>query len=231
MKSKKIFKIGAGIVIFFTLPSLLFFGYLYLKYDTPLPTGTAGKAADDLATKMIVALNYEAYVNTDVFEWTYKQRRHYKWEKSKGICEVYWEQYKVNLDLKDSNHKAYVHSFKVDGDLAEDLIEKAVKYYENDSFWVFAPHRVFDQGVERALVDTDNGDALLVTYNTGDTYLWQLDDDSMPKSFKMWTSQLPIDGMETSWSDWTTTETGVKLPTLHKILFFGMEITDIKGVN
>ncbi|TWO33113.1 hypothetical protein E1J38_008130 [Seonamhaeicola sediminis] len=229
MKFKKTYKIIVGVIIFFTLPTLLFFCFLYIKYHEPLPYGSKGKKADDLATKMLVAVNYEAFVGTDVFEWTYKNRRHYKWEKTKNICEVYWKQYKVSLNLNDSRlHKAHVHSFKVDGDLAEKLIRKAVKYYENDSFWVFAPYRVFDEGVKRELVDNND---LLVTYKNGDSYLWILDDHGMPISFKMWTSQFPIDGIEVLWSHWKTTETGAKLPTLIKFFIFGTEITDIKGTG
>lgn len=228
MKLKKILKIILGTVIFLTLPSLLFFGFLYFKYNEDLPQGTEGKQADAVATKMLIALNYEAFVSTEVFEWTYKKRRHYKWEKSKNNCDVYWKQYKVNLDLKDeNNHQAYVHSFQVDGDLAEKLIKKAIKYYKNDSFWVFAPYRIFNQNTKRELIGND----LLVTYSNGNSYLWQLDDNGMPNSFKMWTSELPIKGLEASWTDWANTETGVYLPTFHKILFFGMEISDIKGTD
>ncbi|WP_282135797.1 hypothetical protein [Seonamhaeicola maritimus] len=225
---KKVYKVVIGVIIFFTLPSLLLFGFLYYKYNEPLPSGSKGTEADNLATKMLIAINYEAYVATDIFEWTFKNKRHYKWEKYKNECEVYWKQYKVSLNLIDSNlHQAYVHSFKVDGELAEELIEKAVKHYKNDSFWVFAPYRVFDQGVKRELVNNN----LLVTYANGHSYLWQLAEDGMPKSFKMWTTELPIDGLETSWKDWTITETGAKLPTFHKLFLFGMEITDIKGMN
>jgi len=39
IKSKKILKIVAGVIIFFTLPSILFFGFLYFKYNEDLPTG------------------------------------------------------------------------------------------------------------------------------------------------------------------------------------------------
>jgi len=218
-----------GVVIFLTLPSLLFYGILHLKYNEDVPYGIQGEKTDALATKMLIALNYEAYVSTNTFEWTYKQKRHYKWEKAKAVCEVYWKQYKVSLNLKDSNqHSAYVHSFKVDGDLAKDLIKKAIKYHKNDTFWVFAPYMVFNPGVKRELVDNKD---LLVTYTNGDAYLWQLEENGMPNSFKMWNSELPIDGLEMSWNNWKTTKTGAKLPTFHKVLFFGMEISHIKGTN
>ena len=47
----------------------------------------------------------------------------------------------------------------------------------------------------------------------------------------MWTSILPIKGLEASWTDWTITESGAKLPTLHKLLFIGIDITDIQGTK
>ena len=230
-KSKKNpFKIALGVVIFFTLPSLLFFAFVYFKYSEELPIGIENEKANTLATKMLTSLNKKAYDSTNVFEWTFKSKRHYKWEKYKNCCEVYWADNKVKLNFEDNTlNQAFVHSFKVDGELADELIKKASKYYKNDSFWVFAPYRIFDEGVKRALVTTAQGDALLVTYKSGDSYLWQLDSSGKPTGFKMWTSQFPIDGLETSWTDWATTETGVQLPTFHKTLFFGMEITDIKG--
>jgi len=238
MKIKKTFKIIAGIVIFFTLPSLLFFGFLYFKYNEDLPTGIKGKEADALAHKMLKALNHEAYNNTTTIEWTFKKRHHYKWDKQKNICEVSWKDYKVNLDLNTmSNSEAFVHSFIIKNELTQDLIDKALNYFNNDSFWLVAPYKVFDKGTERQLVTLENKkEALLVTYNAGgstpgDSYLWLLDETGKPKSFKMWTSILPIDGLEASWSDWTTTETGVELPTFHKLMVLGLEIDDIKTSN
>jgi hypothetical protein len=44
----------------------------------------------------------------------------------------------------------------------------------------------------------------------------------------MWVDILPINGLEASWSDWTTTDTGAELPTFHKLLAFGLEIEDVK---
>jgi hypothetical protein len=238
IKPKKVLKIATGIIIFLTLPSLLFFGFLYFKYNEDLPTGTQGENADALAYSMLEALNYEAYEETNIIEWTFKKRHHYVWKKHKNICEVYWKEYKVILDLNIiSNSKVYIHGFIIESELADALIEKAVNYFNNDSFWLVAPYKVFDEGVERRLVKTDaKNNALLVTYTAGgstpgDSYLWLLDDSNKPKAFKMWTSILPIDGLEASWSDWTTTESGAQLPTFHKLLVLGLEIEDIEGIK
>ena len=238
MNIRKVLKITAGIVIFLTLPSLLFFGAIYFKYNEDLPTGIQGEQADALANKMLNALDYKAYEATHYLEWTFKRRHHYKWDKKDSTCLVYWKEFKVDLNLKDySQSKAYVHSFKVEGEQSNELTQKAIKYFNNDSFWLVAPYKVFDKGTERRLVTLEDGSqSLLITYTTGgstpgDSYLWILDHNKKPKSFKLWTSILPIQGVEASWDDWITTESGAQLPTFHKLLFLGLELRDVKGTK
>lgn len=238
MKFKKTIKIIAGVLIFLTLPSLLFFGYLYFRYHEDLPLGTDPEQADVLANKMLNALDYEAYQNTNYIEWMFKKRRFYKWKKDRQTCMVYWKDYKVDLNL--NNHDlsiAYIHNFNVEGEIGKDLIAKAVKYFNNDSFWLVAPYKIFDEGTKRGVVTLDDGNqGLLVTYTTGgttpgDSYLWHFDSTGKPKSFQMWVSILPINGLEASWTDWTATESGAQLPTFHNLSFFGFELSDIKGLK
>lgn len=236
MKTKKLVKIILGVVIFLTLPSLVFFGFVYFKYNEDLPIGIQGEQADALATKMLDALDYEAYKNTNYLEWTFKRKHHFEWQKDKNICKVYWENFKVELNLNyPSDSKAFVHGFMVHNEQANELIEKAVTYFNNDSFWLVAPYKVFDDGTIRSLVTTKNGEqALLVTYTTGgstpgDSYLWLFKDNGKPRSFRMWVDILPIGGLEASWSNWTKTESGAQLPTFHKMLLFGLEIDNVVG--
>ena len=236
MKLKKTLKIIAGVIIFFTLPSLLLFGFLYFKYNEPLPQGIQGEQADALANEMLTALNHKAYKATDYIEWTFKKRHHYKWNKTENICEVYWKSYKVTLDLNDnSKSKVFKNEIKIEAESKRELIKKARDYFNNDSFWLVAPYKVFDKGTERRLVTLENNEkALLITYisggsTPGDSYLWHLDENGKPKSFQMWVSILPINGLKATWSDWTTTETGAQLPTFHKLMVLGLEIDDINS--
>ncbi|CAH8286380.1 hypothetical protein EV196_106272 [Mariniflexile fucanivorans] len=239
MKLKKIIKIITGTLVFLTLPSLLFFGFLYFKYNEDLPTGVQGTEADALAYKMLDALNHEAYKNTNYIEWTFKRKHYYKWKKNKSTCDVYWKEYKVSLNLNDaSQNQAFVHSFKVmDDDLSKELIEKARKYFNNDSFWLVAPYKIFDKGTERRLVTLENNKkALLVTYTSGgttpgDSYLWHFDKNGKPTSFQMWVDILPIDGLTATWNDWVTTESGAQLPSFHEFGVFNLEISHIKGTK
>ena len=237
-KTKRVLKIIGGIIIFFTLPTLLLFGFFYLKYNENLPTGQQGAEADQLATHMLQALNEAAYLSTDYLEWTFKGSHHYKWYKSKNTCEVYWDNFTVILDLENHNNsKVFVVEQEYNGVEKHDYINKAETYFNNDSFWLVAPYKVFDKGVERRLVRTEDGkDALLVTYTSGgstpgDSYLWHFDDYGKPKSYQMWVDILPIEGLEATWENWVTTESGAQLPTFHKLLFLGLEMGDVKGLN
>ncbi|MCB4809071.1 hypothetical protein LG651_12505 [Tamlana sp. 62-3] len=237
-KIKKTFKIVVGVIVFLTLPSLLFFGFLFFKYNEDLPAGKQGKQADALATKMLKTLNYQAYKNTDYIEWTFKKRHHFNWDKKNNICDVFWRNNKVILNFNNlSKSKAYTNNIPQSGENATKLIKKATTLFNNDSFWLVAPFKVFDDGVERRLVKTEtNGDALLVSYTSGgstpgDSYLWIFDENGKPKAFKIWASILPIKGLEASWSDWKTTETGAELPTFHKLLVLGLELDDIRTFN
>ncbi|MBU2920089.1 hypothetical protein KO504_01925 [Winogradskyella psychrotolerans] len=237
-KLKKALKIIGGVIVFFTLPSLLLFGFIYFKYNEDLPKGQPGAKADQLATKMLDALDEAAYLNTDYLEWTFKGKQHYKWYKSNHTCEVYWDNFTVLLDFENPNNsKVFVLEQEYNGIEKQDYITKAENYFNNDSFWLVAPYKVFDKGTERRLVKTkDQKDALLVTYTSGgstpgDSYLWHLDANGKPTSFQMWVDILPIDGLEATWENWVTTETGAELPTFHKLLFLGIEMGDVKGLS
>ncbi|NQX85964.1 MAG: hypothetical protein HRT67_08665 [Flavobacteriaceae bacterium] len=236
MKLPKTLKIIFGVILFLTLPTTLFVGVIYFKYHEDLPESVISIEADKMAQNMLNALDYKALEKTSYLEWTYRNSRHYKWERDKHICTVFWKQYKVALNLNDySKSKTYVHNFSVVGKQQEELIDSALSYFKNDSFWLLAPYTVFDKGTTRRVVSQNDGSkALLVTYTTEgksseDSYLWKLDENGKPISFKIWNTLTPIQGLEASWQHWTTTQSGAQLPTLHTILFFNIQLRNIKG--
>lgn len=233
-KFKRVFKFFAGAIIFITLPTLLFFGFIYLRYNEPLPQAIDSPKADALANNMLNTLNYEAYKNTDYIEWTFKNRHNYKWYKSADSCEVSWKNFRVMLQLKSSEKSSvFVANQNYNGIDKQKLIAKAEAYFNNDSFWLVAPYKVFDNGVKRQLVKTEeNKEALLVTYTLGgttpgDSYLWHFDESGKPSSYQMWVDIIPIGGLEATWSNWKTTKSGAILPTNHKLFFLELVNTNI----
>ncbi len=215
--------------------AILYGAYVYIRYDEDLPQGELTAQADQLADSMLEALNYEAYQNTSVLKWTYRNGNRYTWDRRKAQCDVLWKEYKVQLELNNpESSKVYIHNFQVYDEQADELIEKALALFNNDSFWLVAPYKVYDSGTERRLVNYNGKPALLVTYNTGgnspgDSYLWLLEESGKPYAFKMWVSALPVGGLEASWDDWIQVQSGAFLPQSHKLLFLNLRLGDVQG--
>jgi hypothetical protein len=234
MKMKKIFKF-IGILLLLLIAAI---GIYYVTYNKSLPEGKQGKDADALALRMLNALDGEAYENTEILEWNFQNKHHYSWNKSTNTVVVKWSKNVVHLLLnKPEDSMVDFKGLEVKNPDPK-IIKQAQGFFNNDSFWLVAPYKIFDLGTERRIVKHNNKDALLITYTSGgttpgDSYLWILDENDFPTSFKMWTKIIPLGGVSATWSDWKTTETGIKLPTKHTLSLFGLEINmgDVKSIN
>lgn len=227
-----------GKIVFGTLLLLLVLaGILYAIYNEPLPKGIRGENADDLAMKMLTALNYKAFKDTRFLEWSFANgKHHYRWDKKTDTVFVAWSHYKVKLDLKvPAKSSVAKGKIPLEGQEKGKLIKKATSFFNNDSFWLVAPFKIFDPGTERSMVPLRDGNhGLLVTYisggdTPGDSYLWKLQPNGFPISFKMWVSIIPIGGIEASWDDWQVTESGAFLPHKHSIGPITLNMGDVRG--
>ncbi len=236
---KRFFKRLLKILLGFLLIGVVAFGVLYMLYDQPLPQGTAGPQADALAEKMLKAVNNEQYKKTRYLEWTFAGGAHrYQWDKQNGRVQVSWRDYKVDLDL-NTPEKSVVYednTLLMDTEAAA-IVEKALAYFNNDSFWLVAPFKVFDKGTSRSLVDFEDGSqGLLVIYSSGgttpgDAYLWKLGPTGFPESYQMWVHIIPIGGVEASWDDWKVMQNGLSLPASHKIGPLTLHMGDVKAYD
>jgi len=222
---KKFLKIIGLLITVIILATVL---YCFAKNES-LPSGTPGKEADELAKKMMSAINKSAFDSTEILKWSFRDKHHYVWRKQEGLVDVSWDSILVTVNLNDYS-KSIGESPK--------LIENAINFFNNDSFWLVAPYKVFDDGVERSIVKVDNKDALLIKYTSGgttpgDSYLWILDENYVPVSFKMWTQIIPIGGVSATWNDFITSGSGIKLPTSHTLSLFGIKIDmgEVKAYN
>ena len=222
---KKILKI-IGLLITVTILATVL--YCFAKNES-LPSGTPGKEAEELAEKMMSAINKRAFDHTEILEWSFRGKHHYVWKKQQGLVDVSWDSISVTVNLNDYSKSIGTSS---------ELIETAINFFNNDSFWLIAPYKVFDDGVERSIVKVNNKDALLIKYTSGgttpgDSYLWILDENYVPVSFKMWTQIIPIGGVSATWNDFITSGSGIKLPTSHTLSLFGIKIDmgEVKAYN
>jgi hypothetical protein len=213
--------------------SLIVVGALLVyALSAPIPEGTEGPEADALANQMLSALNVEGFNQLKTISFSYGGH-YYLWNKAANKVDVSWGDYQAALDLDDlSNSEAYQNGKAVEKKQA--LIDKAIAYFYNDSYWLAAPYKVYDKGVERRVVNTENGTkALLVTHTTGgvtpgDSYLWLLDDTYRPTAFKMWVSIIPIGGVKASWEDYEIVS-GVPFATRHRMGPLSLFIKNLDG--
>ena len=222
---KKILKI-IGVLIAIIIVAT---GIYYIANTEALPKGVQGKEAEELAKKMMLAINKRAFDATEILEWSFRGRHHYVWRKKEGLVDVSWDSTLVTVNLTDYSKSIGTSS---------ELIETAINFFNNDSFWLVAPFKVFNDGVERSIVKVDGKDALLIKYTSGgttpgDSYLWILDENYVPVSFKMWTQIIPIGGVSATWNDLITTDSGIKLPSSHTLSLFGLKIDmgEVKAYN
>lgn len=206
----------------------------YLVKNEKLPKGESGEKADALAMQMMESLNKAAWDETDEVSWTFKGMHTYTWNKTENVVNVKWDENEVQLDPES------VSGIVVKGEIkqAEDvqkLIKTAWDYFNNDSFWLCAPFKAFDPGTERSIVQLkDGGDGLMVTYTSGgttpgDSYLWILDENHRPEAVKMWVSILPIGGIEFTWENYLTLESGAMIAQDHWL--FGAVNIDLSQVK
>jgi len=218
---------------------LIAFGILFTIYNEPLPEGLPGPAADALAEKLLIAINIDAYENTRYLEWSFRNGAHrYQWDKRNGKVQVAWDNYLVKLNLNNpSKSEVLEKDATVIGDSKADLIATAARYFNNDSFWLVAPFKVFDKGTERSLITLEDGSkGLLVSYASGgttpgDTYLWKLLPNGFPISYQMWVKIIPIGGLEATWDDWKIMENGLALPASHKLGPMTLDMGVVRAYN
>lgn|SRR5690606_11656407 len=211
---------------------------VYFSLHEPIPASKEGPEAEALAQKMLKAINAVNYQKTRYLEWTYNDIHHYKWDKTKGHVQVKWDDIKVDLNLNNyAISEVFMGGVKMHTDPKEELIEKATSFFENDSFWLVAPFQIMDPNIKRYSVALEDGSyGLLVTsfdseQQAEDSYLWLLNEDGFPNSFKMWTQDNPIGGLEASWDDWKVTEGNLYLPSTHKLLLKTIYLSNLKAYN
>ena len=231
---KKILKLLKILVLSILALFLITVATLYFSLNEKLPDGTTGDAADRFANNILKAIKHDRYLATDYIQWSFRNKHHYLWNKKQGTVRVQWDDYTAHLNLNDAS-KSYLENKDITPKEKKELLAKALAYFNNDSFWVVAPHKLFDTGVTRKLVSLEDGtEGLLITYNSGgttpgDSYLWKVDDNYIPKSYQMWVSIIPIGGIEASWEDWKTMDSGAYLSQRHSLLGMGIPISNLKA--
>ena len=213
-----------GLLVCFVLGALLL-GALWIH--EPVPGMTPGDQGDEKASLMLQALNQPGWNEIEVIEWTFVGLRSYRWNKRNNTVVVRWGSKEVWVDLARQTGDVRSPIGRA-GDMG--LVQNAIDAFNNDSFWLAAPYKVFDPGTQRSWVTLEDGrEGLMVTYSQGgstpgDTYVWLLDSENRPIGLKLWVSVIPIGGLEVSWEQYKVFPNGSRVAQSHRGLG-GVNIT------
>lgn len=204
-----------GIAALVLVVGVVIFGFVVHE---EIPRGESGPFADLLARKLMAKVAMDRWHATGALQWTMAGRNEHIWDKKRGFARVKWDDKEVLLRTSDRSGIA-----KVGGEVVEDqaLLDEAYKRWVNDAFWLNPMATFFDEGVTRELIELENKNkALVVRYSSGgvtpgDTYVWYHDGRFLPVKWKMWVSLLPIGGIEVTWENYRTLQTGAMVSTKH----------------
>jgi hypothetical protein len=199
----------------------------------PRPTGVAGSEAEDLAHRLVAAVDGDAWERTGAVRWTMPNGYSHLWDRRRNLDRVDHGRDEILIDLSTHAGRA-LHDGAVVAD-PKKLLDRAYAAWVNDSFWLNPVVKAFDDGTSRQLVaDADGAPGVLVTYSTGgltpgDAYLWEPGPDGRPAAWRMWVSVLPIGGIRVTWDGWQQLATGAWVSTVHRWPFFTFKVSDVAG--
>lgn len=231
----KFIKWVAGIILFVLIALFITIKVVSEKR----PEAVVSAEADQLAQAMTQSMGVEGWDTLKLLQWTFPGGHHYLWDKVNNRARIAWGENVVLLNLDQVDGVAWSGGVKVtdDGEWNK-LKNKAWEYWCNDSFWMFAPFKVFDPGTTRGIVkEVEHGKTgLMVTYESGgvtpgDAYLWHLDEKNQPIGFKMWVKIIPVGGIYFTWDGWKTMDEGFQLSTTHKSVAFTIQMEDVASGN
>lgn len=227
----KLFKWAAG--IFLGLITVVFIiGFIVHEKEPP---AIPSREADELANQMLVALNLSAWDSTRYLSWNFMDRNRYTWDKVNHLVRYESGDLVVILNTQDQSGVAARSGERLSGKSLDKALDMAWRNFCNDGFWVYAPYKINDPGTSRSIVTVKDGrEGLKVKYNNGgvtpgDSYVWFVNEEKIPTSFKIWVQILPIGGLEFQWKDWTTLSTGARIATKKSIQNFELSISDLRS--
>lgn len=213
--------------------ALFIVGFIAVKVASEdRPAVIVNANPDAVANEVLAALNKPAWDSLKYLKWEFIRGHQFLWDKKGNNALVKWDNNKVILNLDEISGIVYQDGKQVDGDIKNQLIQQAWSHWCNDSFWMFAPFKVFDPGTSRSIVETgDEQKGLMITYESGgvtpgDSYLWLLDNQNIPTGYKMWTF-IPVKGMHITWEGWKTLKGGAKVAVSHKSTALSFDMKDV----
>jgi len=179
--------------------------------------------AEAIAARVQEALGgKKAWDETRYLKWTFAGRRSHTWDKWTGRHRLEGKNkdgapYVILDNLNTKTGEAWVNGKKVEGDEAKKMVENAYGAWVNDSYWLLAPYKIQDPGVNLSsageeTIDGKTYDKLALSFGKvgltpGDRYWMYVNRDT--GLVDRWAYRLqdqPADAAPTpwSWEGWQT---------------------------
>ncbi len=229
-------RIIPGLIVIVLVMVLGIVGIVFSLHE-PKPVGTPGPEAEKLAEAVQKAVGVGSWHKVGAISWDFGGRQQHLWDRTRQYARVRWENTEVLLDLTSRKGLAFEGGEPVAASQVQPLLDKAWKFWCNDSFWLNPIAKITDQGVTRSIVKLPDGSqGLLVSYSSGgvtpgDAYLWILGENNVPVAWKMWVDIIPIGGLEVSWEEWLDLEPGAKIATVHEAGVLTLRLTDVQTAD
>lgn len=228
---KKVLKLLAGVVVLLVAAVVA----LVVGARNPLPDVAPNEAGLALAREVLAAVAADQWQHTGAITWRFSDRNTHLWDRQRGLVMVTLSN-GTTVMLDEARTRTFARDAQGQAVSSAALAEKAWKMWINDAFWMMGPAKLLDPGTSHAALTLEDGrQALLVRYASGgatpgDAYLWILGPDRLPVAWRTYVSVLPVAGLEFTWEDWVTLDTGPRVATSHKVLGAGQPmVTRLKA--
>ncbi|MBK8633045.1 MAG: hypothetical protein IPN72_05550 [Saprospiraceae bacterium] len=141
----------------FTVAIIVFGAIIFFKIKSePKPT-IVSENGDELARAMQTTLDVSAWDSLHFLHWSFRGDTEYTWDKVQNLVVVKWDGNQVNLTLDKVEGIAFTDGVQAGKWKTKWLVRKAWKKWCNDSYWMFAPFKVFDSGTRRTIAKRPDG--------------------------------------------------------------------------
>lgn len=201
-----------------------------VSFCSSLPKGEPGAAAESLAHRLLSASDYTKWQTTAAASFTFRGDDKIFWDKKRKLVEVAFKKKVVQFSESTGKSLCLENDRRLTDECGE-LTAAAIKRFYNHTFWLNPAFHISSPGAVRALVE---GDKLLVSFQSGgstpgDSYLFTLDDEGKIAEMRMWVSILPLKGARATFSEYISTETGVRIALKHKVASLAsVDLSDVK---
>lgn len=196
-------RLGWAMALFALVTGLIAYAMSSPEPGRLSPAGVDAEA-DALANALVVAVGDHRWKQLDKVQFSFFGRG-YTWTVRDKLVRHGDSDSGIVIDLQQQTCPARLQTHPV----SENDCARAIRRWNNDSFWLHPFGKVLDPGVQRYMCQVEGEERpwLCIRFTQGghtpgDLYAIRIGVDGRPNAWRMWVSILPMGGLFTAWEDW-----------------------------